>query len=425
MNTISRRLFTLCGLTAATGVVASCGRSTEDTADATAQPIAEGKAEGELTVWAMGTEGEKLPGLLEAFESANPDCTVTVTPVPWDSAHDKFTSAIAAGTAPDVAQVGSTWMAEFVGLKALEPTPEEIDLSGFFAGAADAVQVDGTAFGVPWYVETRLVYYRTDLAEQAGITEPPSDWEGFAAMAKAMKDKAGATWGTALQPGGTGSWESLMPFVWSNGGSVVSEDDSAFTFEDAPNVDALAYYQSFFTDGVANKAPADGTTEQDFVSGTVPMFISGPWMMSSIEKLGGDGFAEKYSVFKIPARTSSISFLGGANLGVFQGSKNRDAAWKLVRFLAEPATQIEWFHQATDLPAVEAAWEDQEIAGNEKFTVFHEQLRTAVAPPAIATWEQVASKLDAQVEQVCKQAADPQKALATVQTEATGIGTGV
>lgn len=48
-----------------------------------------------------------------------------------------------------------------------------------------------------------------------------------------------------------------------------------------------------------------------------------------------------------------------------------------------------------------------------------------MAPPAIATWEQVASKLDAQVEQVCKQAADPQKALATVQTEATGIGTGV
>lgn len=424
MYTISRRMFAALGIAVATATTAACGRSSESAGDTSAQPIKEGKATGELTVWAMGSEGEKLPDLITAFETENPDCTVTVTPIPWDSAHDKFTSAIAAGTAPDVAQIGSTWMAEFVGLKAIEPTPTEIDLDGFFQGAKDAVTVQDVAYGVPWYVETRLVYYRTDLAERAGITEPPTDWDGFMAMAKAMQQAAGATWGAALQPGGTGSWESVLPFVWSAGGDVVSDDLSAFTFEGDKNVEALTYYQSFFTDGVSNKAPADGTTEQDFVSGAVPMFISGPWMMSSVEEAGGDGFADTYSVFPIPKKESSTSFLGGSNLGVFQETGNRDAAWKLVQYLSKPETQIEWFHQASDLPAVESAWEDQEIASNAKFSVFHEQLRTAVAPPAIATWEQVASKFDAQLEQVCKQGADPAKALATTQSEATGIGTG-
>src|SRR5690606_4296018 len=173
----TRRTVTGLGAAAALGLLAACGRpdETESGPAAPAEPIAEGAATGSLTVWAMGAEGEKLPELLKGFQEQNPDVTVEVTPVPWDSAHDKFTSAIAAGTAPDVAQVGSTWMAEFVGLNALESTPEEVATDDYFPGALEAVTVDGTVYGVPWYVETRVVYYRKDLAEKAGITEPPTD----------------------------------------------------------------------------------------------------------------------------------------------------------------------------------------------------------------------------------------------------------
>ena len=61
--------------------------------------------------------------------------------------------------------------------------------------------------------------------------------------------------------------------------------------------EAVKYYQSFFTDGISDKAaPATPTTEPDFVSGKVPMFISGPWKMSAVEKVGGKGFKDKYSV---------------------------------------------------------------------------------------------------------------------------------
>ena len=426
MTAISRRTFTGTTLAAATALTAAaCGRDESGgQAPAEAQPIGEGPAEGELTVWAMGAEGENLPELIKGFEEANPDVSVTVTPVPWDSAHDKFTSAIAAGTAPDVAQVGSTWMAEFVGLSALEPTPEEIDLSGYFDGAVEATQVDDVAYGVPWYVETRLVFYRTDLAEQAGITEPPTDWEGLTAMASAMQEQADAEWGIALQPGGTGSWQTVVPLMWSNGGGVVTEDNSEFTFDSAENTEALAYYQSFFEDGIADDAPAEGTTEQDFVSGRVPMFISGPWMMGAVESVGGEGFAEKYGVFIMPTKEVSASFLGGANLGVFQGTENRDAAWKLVQYISTPEVQVEWFQVSTSLPAVQEAWEDESVSSNEKFEAFRTQLETAFAPPAISTWQQIAGKFDTQIEQVCKSGLDPAESLATTQSEAEAIGTG-
>ena len=71
----------------------------------------------------MGAEGDKLPTLAKQFESANPGAKVNVTAIPWDAAHDKFTTAITAGKTPDAAMVGTTWMGEFAGLGALDPTP--------------------------------------------------------------------------------------------------------------------------------------------------------------------------------------------------------------------------------------------------------------------------------------------------------------
>lgn len=111
-------------------------------------------------------------------------------------------------------------------------------------------------------------------------------------------------------------------------------------------------------------------------------------------------------------------------MGVFQGSENRDSAWKLVEYLSRPEVQVQWFEIVTAMPSLQSAWEDDTVTSNEKFEAFRTQLETAFAPPTIATWEQVASRLDAQIEQVCKQDLAPADALATTQSEAQGIGTG-
>ncbi len=386
--------------------------------------IASGPATGSLDVWAMGVEGEKLPELVKKFEDENPDVTINVTAVPWESAHDKFTAAIAAGTTPDVAQVGTTWMGEFVGLDALDATPGLIDADQFFEGAQATTMVDGTSYAVPWYVETRLVYYRTDIAKAAGITDVPKDWDALKDMANKMQQQDGVDWGINLQPGGTGSWQTVLPLMWSNGGAVTDDDVTKFTFNTPENAEALAYYQSFFSEKIANSAPTEGMTETQFADGSVPMFISGPWMMGSVEAAGGEGFADKYDVFEMPVKKSSASFIGGSNLAVFKASDNRDAAWKLVEYLTDAQTQVSWFEISTDLPAVQSAWEDDALQADEKLAKFGTQLESAFAPPSISTWEQVADQLDGEVEKVTKTGADPAEALANVQKQATSIGMG-
>ena len=417
---------TLAGVTALALTVSACGREDAGSgAPETGKAVASGAATGTITVWAMGAEGASLPGLTKEFEAANPGVKVQVTAIPWDAAHDKFTTAITANKTPDVAMVGTTWMGEFAGMKALDPTPAEVDKSAFFEGAQKTTEVDGTSFGVPWYVETRLVYYRTDLAKKAGITTPPTDWAGLKSMAKAMQDKAGAKYGIGLQAGGTGSWQSIMPFAWSAGADLTKDGGKAYNFDSPEVLKAAEYYQSFFTDGISDKAaPATPTTEPDFASGKVPMFISGPWMMSAVEKAGGAGFKDKYDVMQIPADKTSSSFVGGSNLVVFKNTQNRDSAWKLVNWLSDPKTQVKWYGMSTDLPSVKSAWQDPALTADSKLAVFGKQLETAQAPPSFPTWEQVVTSFDSEMEKVTKTGADPAAALKTVQKQAESIGTG-
>jgi len=147
-------------------------------------------------------------------------------------------------------------------------------------------------------------------------------------------------------------------------------------------------------------------------------------MMGAVEKVGGADFKSKYGVMPMPKQKTATSFVGGSDLVVFKTSKNRDSAWKLVKWLSEPATQVKWYGLSTDLPSVKSAWQDPALTGDDKLAVFGKQLEDAKAPPAIATWEEVAAAFDAEMEKVTKSGLDPAAALKAVQVKADSIGTG-
>lgn len=416
MTTHRRRALAALALTL---LLVACG--TNDEATESAAP-AEGPASGELTVWAMGAEGEALGVLAEAFTEENPDVTVNVTPIAWDVAHDRLITAIAGDATPDVSQLGSTWAGEFAETGALEPVPDSIDSEAFFEGIWDTNLVEDTAYGVPWYVETRLLYYRTDIAEAAGITEPPSTWDELFTMAQAMKEEGGAENGISLTVG-TGSWQNYLPFVWSNGGDVTAEDGS-FSLDSPEAVEALEYYDSFFEAGLVSPQPEGFDITPAFVQGSYPMFFSGPWHLALIEEAGGEDFADQWAIAPMPTGDSATSFVGGSNLAVFEGSDNRDAAWKFIEFLTQPEVQAQWFDQVGALPSVQSAWDSESLSGDEQLAVFGQQLEDAKSPPSIPTWEELAATIDDQVEQVTAGDAPPADAAAAMQEAAESIGTG-
>jgi multiple sugar transport system substrate-binding protein len=300
--------------------------------------------------------------------------------------------------------------------------PESIDPSRYFEGAWGSAVVDGTAYGVPWYVETRVLYYRTDLAEEAGWTEPPTDWDELKQMAADLKE-AGAQHGISLGLG-VGSWQQYLPFAWSNGGEMVDENNE-FTLDDPANVEALEYYASFFDEGLTEAQPEGFDITPAFVQGTFPMFFSGPWHLALIEETGGEEFQDQWTVATMPSRESATSFVGGSNLVVFQDTENRDAAWAFIEFVSRPEIQSLWYQEVGALPAVQEAWESGELAEDEHLALFGEQLEDAEAPPSIPNWEEVAGAIDDQIERAAVGGTSPEDAAATMQSNAESIGTGL
>jgi multiple sugar transport system substrate-binding protein len=422
MTRPKRRTLLVAAVTAVALAASACGRDSGDSEAEQGEKVAQGKATGNITVWAMGAEGEKLSVLADDFMKENPDAKVSVTAVPWDGAHNKISAAIAGQETPDVTMLGTTWVGEFAKTGALDVVPPDfVQEDDFFPGAWETGVVDGTSFSVPWYVETRLIFVNKSIAEKAGVTEAPKDWDALKTAAKALKDKGGAKQGLHLQPGQTGAWQTVMPFVWQNGGDIW--DGEQFTLDSPEAVEALEYYQSFYTEGVSGKDRLDeGEQEQKLLSNEIGAFVSGPWHIGLLDDLGGKG---KYELWPMPSGPGdATSFIGGSNMSVFKSSKNRDGAWKFVSYLMRPEVQVKWYETVKDMPSVQAAWENETLAGDELVKTFGDQLDKAKAPPAIPTWEQIAAGVDTELEKVAKGTAAPADAAKAMQAQATSIGTG-
>jgi len=421
---VLRRTSTAALCVAGVLVLAACGRSgTDDASSTPTASVPAGKVTGTITVWAQGAEAEKLPALVKGFEKANPGVKVEVTAIPWPNAHSKYQTAIAGGTTPDVAMMGTTWMPDFA--NAFQAVPSGVDTSDMFAGSKSTNVVKGTTLGVPWYVDSRVIYYRTDLAKKAGYATPPKTFAEFKAMTKAMQTKAGAKWGVNLAPSGADSFQFAMPFAWSAGASLMNADGTKWTLDTPQMAAGLKYYQSFFTDGIADPkvSTAAGGKEAAFVKGTTPVFIDSPAEISAVEAAGGAGFDKKYSIMTIPKDKSSTSFTGGGNLVVFKKSANSGAAWKLVQYLSQPSVQADWYKATGDLPSVQSAWDDPSLTADPKLAVFRKQLADSKAPPANTAWTQVSAAADTQLEKIVN-GTDPASALKTLQSDADSIGTG-
>ncbi len=405
--------------------LAACGRGSDTGGNDSAKNVSSGKATGTITIWAMGAEGEALASFVKPFEKANPGAHVKVTPVPWQAAHDKISTAISSGKTPDASLIGTTWMGEFAKAGGLDPTPKSLfDPGTFFPGTVDSTKVDGTTYGVPWYADTRVLYYRTDLAKKAGWSSAPTSWPKLRSFAQDLKAKAKIKTSLYVQPGQTGSWQTELPFAWTAGAKL--NNSSSYTLDSPAMRTGLTYYASLFGDELSpTVAPGPGEVESSFAKGSMGSFISGPWEIGLIKKAGLS--TSQFAVAPMPGQQPGIgtSFVGGGDLAVFKDAKNRDGAWKLLKWLSKPDVQADWYSKVGDLPAVQDSWKSGTLASDPMLKVFGQQLQHASSPPATPTWEQVAAVIDADVEKVVKGKMSVGDAVKDMQRQAASIGTGL
>jgi multiple sugar transport system substrate-binding protein len=133
---------------------------------------------------------------------------------------------------------------------------------------------------------------------------------------------------------------------------------------------------------------------QDFAAGYFAFFITGPWNIGEFSRRLPPSV--EWATAPMPAPDGDypgVSVAGGASLAISRDSRQKAAAWRLVRFLSEPAQQVEFYRLTGDLPARRQAWADDPLRANEHAQAFRRQLQAVRSTPKIPEWERVASKL--------------------------------
>ncbi|MEU9326870.1 extracellular solute-binding protein [Streptomyces canus] len=407
--------------------LAGCGREDDAAAASGAKKVDASPATGTVNVWAAQGDADVLGTVVKPFKSANPDLVVKTTLIPNAEYYTKLQAAIAAGKGPDIAQFFPESQAQFLDSSTLLPVPDGlVDPGGFFKSLWDAGVVDDVAYTVPWYAYTYALVYRSDLAKKAGV-QAPTTWAGMEPFLKALQ---GA--GAAHALGADIGWDifngqDVAMYAWQAGGSLVTSAGK-WNLNTPQMVDALDYNASFFTAGTADTSgPTFLDAQPYFVSGKTASMITGPWVIGQLDTAAKKSgwTASHVATAPLPAgASSSVSFSAGGTWGVLADSGNSDAAWKLVRHLAEPSTQVAQYKAYGSLPAVISAWDDPAIKGQPLLAAFFTQLKNTRAFPQVSTWQQVATRLGKEVEAVAKGKQTAAKAAANIQAYAESVGTG-
>lgn len=354
-----------------------------------------------LRFWGMGREGEVVAQLIPDFEKEHPDIRVRVQQIPWTAAHEKLLTSHVGGSTPDVAQLGNTWIPEFAAIRALEPLGPILERStlrrsAYFSGIWDTNVVKDTLYGIPWYVDTRLIFYRKDILARAGYPEMPQRWAEWVAALRAIKRDVGAARYPVYLP--TNEWTQLIIFAQQNGATLLRNGGQYGAFADARFAQAFDFYLDLFREGLA---PVQGLYDvanpyQEFARGYFAMWITGPWNMGEMKRRLPPELQDDWATAPMPGPTgaaSGLSTAGGASFVMFRNSKHKTAAWKLIEFLSRPEQQVRFYELTGSLPARREAWELAELSRDEHARAFWLQLQRVQSLPAVPEIESIVQRM--------------------------------
>ncbi|GAA1619601.1 extracellular solute-binding protein [Kribbella alba] len=312
--------------------LAACGSDGGDT-NAAAGPKT-------IDVWLMkgSVSDDFLKRFTDDFATKHPDIKANVQIQEWNGIGPKIIGALASKDAPDVIEVGNTQVAQYSasgGVKDL--TDKKSDLKGddWIEGLAGPGNYEGKQYGIPYYAANRVVVYRKDLFQAAGITTPPKTREEW--LADTAKVNTGGNQGIYL-PGQ--NFYVLSGFIWDEGGDLAVKDGDTWkgALETPEALKGMDFYQQLQALG---KGPKDSDeakpTQTDvFAQGKVAQMIAVPGAAELIAQ-ANPALKDKLAFFPIPGKTADkpgAVFTGGSDLIIPEASANQDAAYTFIKDLA-------------------------------------------------------------------------------------------
>ncbi|ATE53418.1 ABC transporter substrate-binding protein [Actinosynnema pretiosum] len=369
-----------------------------------------------LTWWdsyESATADEAARAMVQRYQDAHPEVEVKRTSIPRAEIRAKLDQAATSGAFPDVVVVDQADLPRLAKQNAITDLTElfeQWETGGKFLGPVRAsVTWSEKVWGVPLRTETNALLYNRDLM----LGAPPTTWEGLRTTAKALTNPQRSGLCFAGLPGEELT-TTFLPLLWQSGGDLTDLDGAA---------DALGFLHDLMAaDGSVPNAVLgwDGAqAAQAVASGSCAMVIGGT---SSVKPLNSSGMA--WSVAPLPAGPAGeAAALSGETWVIGKGARSTEAAWDLVRSLADDEENVTQLGAGLGgLPnrsdtVADPAWQwDPSVAG------FAAQLETARPRVAYGSnYPQLSEVVWTMVQRVLKGGEDPQTAASEAKRAATPL----
>jgi multiple sugar transport system substrate-binding protein len=296
--------------------------------------------------------------ILKEFETSY-GVRVGLQKLTWGSAWGELVRYSIYRNAPDVSEVGSTWLGDLIGMNTLRPfASHEVNAIGgaqaFFPSSwSSGVGSDGKVWAIPWLIDSRLLYYRRDILEKAGI-DPSTAFQTHQALVATLEGltHAGVEIPLAIPTHKTRmSLQNLASWVWGAGGQFVSLDGKRALFTTPEALEGFRQYfelSRFLSPQVHELDDVD--SDRLFHRGQAAIALSGPWLLN-------DPNTEPQVIANTGVTfPPGVPFIGGSSLVMWQSTKNPGNALSLVRFLTSQHIQQTYLSAVGLLPARQEAF---------------------------------------------------------------------
>ncbi len=355
--------------------------------------------------------GPYFQQMAKEFEAVNPDITVRIDVVNWDTLLQTLQTDISGGVTPDLSIIGTRWLLTFVKDGVAEPldhfmTPAFRDR--FIGTFLEPGKIDGKIYGLPIAASARAMFYNKDMLTKAGFPGGPQSWDDVVAAAR--KIKAAGGYGFGLQGKAIETDVYWYYALWSYGGELIDKQGKA-AFDSPAGIKALTLYQTMVKEGLTQPGVTDYTREDVqnlFKQGRVGMMITAPFLINQIAQ---EAPHLQYGICPVPRGTTQATYAVTDSIVMFANAHAKDAAWKFLDFIFTKGPRIQFNKNEGFLPTTKAVAADPYFADNPELQVFVKLLPEARFAPTIPGWEGMAQAVIDAVQSVYLGKATPAAAL--------------
>jgi multiple sugar transport system substrate-binding protein len=397
-----------------------------------------GGSEADTITFTFGPDNSGgLQTLIDRFNEQNEGALQVEwreTPAASDEYFEQMLSELQSGKSTvDVIGGDVVWPAQFAANGFL------VDLSDRFTdqmkadhldGPLQPITYEGKTYGVPWFTDAGMFYYRKDLLEESGFSQPPKTWDEMKEMVAKIRADSGEEYDGYVFQGAQdeGGVVNGLEHIWNAGGEVLEGD--RVVVNSAQAVEGLKLRRSMIEDGIAPVATGDYSTQESqaaFTNGDVIFMRNWPFVYGLLSNPDQSQVTpEQVGIAPIPVSGSgaqSFSGLGGWNFLINAASEDRiEEIWAFVEFMIAPEQQKTLALESTRLPTLKSLYEDEELLQKVPVaSLGRESLENSRPRPVSPYYSDMSLEMARQFNAALKGEEPVEQALETLQRELQAI----